>query len=278
MSTELATQGEPPTLVAALKAMGPEIQRALPKHMSGDRIARITLTLVRQNPNLAQCTPASFFGALLTAAALGLEPGVNGECYLVPYKTDCTLIVGYQGVAKLFWQHPLAKRLSAEYVCAKDHFAYDKGLKPRLEHTPATGERGPVIGYYAIAELNTGALQFDYFKAAQVKALRRGAVGTKGVADPEHWMERKTALKQVLKLMPKSVELIQAVAVDESIGSMATAKAIHDGAGLPQIERSPVVDVDVAPGEGGSVPSPAEPPLDPSGPDGDALFPGGGDA
>lgn len=214
------------TITETLAAMAPEIQRALPKHMSGDRIARIAMTEVKKTPALMACTPQSFFGALLTASALGLEPGVNGECYLVPYKNECQLIVGYQGVAKLFWQHPLAKRLSAEYVCERDHFTFDKGLKPSLEHTPATGDRGPIVGYYAIAELHTGAVQFDYFTVEQIKALRGGKVGTKGVDDPERWMERKTALKQVLKLMPKSVELAQIQAVDEKPGNLATAEAI----------------------------------------------------
>lgn len=237
--TDIATRGEPQTLAAALTTMGPEIQRALPKHMSGDRIARITLTEVRKNPKLADCDPGSFFGALLTAAALGLEPGINGECYLVPYKGKCELIVGYQGVAKLFWQHPLAKRLTAEYVCENDHFKFSKGLAMTLEHEPATTNRGKIVGYYAIAELSTGALAFDYFTADQIKALRGGAVGTSGgVADPERWMERKTALKQVLKLMPKSVELTQAVQVDETVGSLAVAEGISQGSGLPQIEHA----------------------------------------
>lgn len=235
--TDIATTTEAPTLAQALTTMAPEIQRALPRHMSGDRIARITMTELRKNPALARCAPASFFGSLLTAAALGLEPGVNGECYLVPYKGQCELIVGYQGVAKLFWQHPMAKRLTAEYVCENDHFKFSKGLTMTLEHEPATENRGKVVGYYAIAELSTGALSFDYFTADQIKALRGGAVGTKGVADPEHWMERKTALKQVLKLMPKSVELAQAVAVDETVGSFAVARGINDGAGLPVLEH-----------------------------------------
>ena len=73
-------------LLAALDKMAPEMQRALPKHLTGDRIARLTLTLIRQNPKLLQCTPQSFFGALMSTAALGLEPGVNGEAYLVPYE------------------------------------------------------------------------------------------------------------------------------------------------------------------------------------------------
>ena len=239
----------PPTLVQALEQMKPELQRALPKHMSGDRITRITLTEIRKNPLLAECTGSSFFGSLLTAAALGLEPGVNGECYLVPYRNrkadivECQLIVGYQGVAKLFWHHQLAKRLSAEYVCANDHFLFDKGLHPRLEHTPATGDRGAIVGYYAIAELSTGGLAFDYFTADQIKALRQGKVGTSGdIADNEHWMERKTALKQVLKLMPKSVELVQAIAVDETVGSMSVGKAIAAGDGLPILDHADAAD------------------------------------
>ena len=240
-----------PSLVAALESMKPELERVLPRHLSGDRIARITLTEIRKSPKLASTNPNSFFGALLTAAALGLEPGVNGECYLVPYKAECQLIVGYQGLVKMFWQHPLAKRLSADAVHEKDHFLYDKGLIQRLEHTPATGDRGKVIGYYAIAGLSTGATQFDYFTPEQIKALRGGKVGTSGdITDSAHWMERKTALKQILKLMPKSVELVQAMAVDETVGSMTVGKAIAAGDGLPQLEHA---ELDAtAPAEGDS--------------------------
>jgi len=246
MSKDVATQQKQPQLVAALEKMKPELERVLPQHLSGDRIARIVLTEIRKNPKLTMCEPNSFFGAILTSAALGLEPGVNGEAYLVPYEhkrgplagtTECQLIVGYQGLAKLFWQHPAAKRLSAETVHANDHFAYDKGLALKLEHTPATGDRGQVIGYYAIVELNNGGIAFDYFTADQIKALRGGRVGTSGgIADPEHWMERKTALKQVLKLMPKSAQLASTLRVDETVGSMAVGKAIAAGDGLPELE------------------------------------------
>lgn len=240
---DVAVSESRPSLVAALDAMKPELERALPRHMRGDRIARITLTEIRKNPKLVNCTPASFFGALLTAAALGLEPGVSGECYLVPYKTECQLIVGYQGLVKLFWQHPLSKRLSAETVYERDHFLINKGLTPNLEHTPATGDRGKIVGYYAIAELTTGGINFDFFTPEQIKELRGGKVGTSGdIKDSAGWMERKTALKQVLKLMPKSVELIQALNVDETVGSMAVGKALSAHEPLPQIERVPADD------------------------------------
>src|SRR5690606_2858516 len=119
---------QPASIATLIQQMQPEIQRALPKGMDGDRIARLALTVVRQTPKLAQCSPASFAGSLLTAAALGLEPGVNGEAYLVPYKNECQLIIGYQGYAKLFWQNPLARHLDAQAVYANDEFDYEYGL------------------------------------------------------------------------------------------------------------------------------------------------------
>lgn len=225
-------------LAGALEAMRPEIERVLPRHLSGDRITRIVLTEVRKNPKLAQTDPNSFFGALLTAAALGLEPGVNGQAYLVPYGKECQLIIGYQGFVDLFWRHPLAKRLSAEAVYENDHFAYDKGLNMRLEHEPKLdGDRGKIRGYYAIAELSTGGINFEFFTPEEIKTLRGGKVGTSGnIDDPMRWMERKTALKQVLKLMPKSAELATALRADETIGSMAVGKAIATGDALPELE------------------------------------------
>ena len=221
------------TLIDQLDQMKGEIAKALPKHLTPDRFSRLVLTEMRKTPALAECTPASFFGSLLTASALGLEPGVMGECYLVPYKdkrkgiTECQLIVGYQGVAKLFWQHPLAKRMSAEYVCERDEFDYDKGLAARLHHKPATGERGKVVAYYAIVELTTGAVQWDVFTPEQIQKLRRGKVGSSGdIPDPEKWMERKTALKQVMKLMPKAAQLAAVDKVDEQVGSVKVAQVV----------------------------------------------------
>lgn len=225
----------PDRLIATLNSMVGEIRKALPAHMSADRIARIMSTQIRTTPKLAQCSQGSFFGALLTASALGLEPGIAGECYLIPYGRECQLVIGYQGVTKLFWQHPLAKRLAAEYVCEHDEFDYDKGLELKLHHRPAAGDRGSVVAYYAIAELTTGALALDVFTPEQIKALRGGKVGTSGIDDPEHWMERKTALKQVLKLMPRASELSATLRIDEQVGSMATAKAVAAGT-IPHID------------------------------------------
>lgn len=66
--------------------MGPEIQRALPKHMDADRIARIALTAVRTTPKLLDCDQFSFLAALMQSAQLGLELNTGlGQAYLIPY-------------------------------------------------------------------------------------------------------------------------------------------------------------------------------------------------
>jgi len=242
-----------PTIGSVIQQLRPEIARALPKHMDADRMARMALTVLRKDPKLARCTPESFAGALLTSAALGLEPGVNGEAYLVPYGRECQFIIGYQGFAKLFWQSPLAAHLDAQAVHEKDDFDYEYGLAPMLRHKPALGvDRGNVIAYYAVAKLTTGASAFVVLSAEEVKSLRGGKVGPSGnIPDPMHWMERKTALRQLVKLLPKSATLNAALEVDEKKGTELRREQLAVKA-IESPEPAAPDGVDVVTGEAGA--------------------------
>lgn len=232
-----AIQNQAPASTAQLlKVLTPELARAVPKGMDADRIARLVTTEVRKSRNakaagiarqsLEDCTQESFAGALLTASALGLEPGVNGECYLVPYRdnrrrvVECQLIIGYQGIVKLFWQHPRAARIDAQWVGENDEFHYTMGLSPTLQHVKSKGDRGKPVYYYAVVEVTGAQPLWDVFTTDEVKELRRGKVGSSGdIKDPQHWMERKTALKQVLKLAPKTTRLDAAILSDDRPGT-----------------------------------------------------------
>jgi recombination protein RecT len=228
-ASEQQAQLQPPTLTQLIHRMGPEIQRALPAHLSGERIARLALTEIRKSEmakasgkskhSLADCQPESFVGALLTASAIGVEVGTP-EAYLVPYSRECQLIIGYQGYTKLFWQHPQAAALDAFAVFSKDEFDYSYGLDAFLRHKPVRGDRGPIVNYYAAVSLSTGGRHFEVFTPEEIKELRAGKVGGNGgIRDPQRWMERKTAIRQVLKPMPKSVQMARAVESDERPGS-----------------------------------------------------------
>lgn len=223
-----------PSIDAVLARMQPDIAKALPKGLDPDRVARLALTAIRTSEvakakgvsktALSESTPESFAGALLTAVALGLEPG-TAEAYLIPYRdrrsglVECQLIIGYQGMVKLYRQHPRAAHIGAQAVYENDTFDYQYGSDAFLRHRPATGDRGEVIYYYADAGLTNGAYEFVVLTPDEVRALRNGKVGPSGdIPDPQHWMERKTVLRQLLKLLPRQTRVDAAMDADEKAG------------------------------------------------------------
>ncbi|MDO5654485.1 MAG: recombinase RecT, partial [Brachymonas sp.] len=86
---------------AMIEAFKGQIAAALPAHLSADRMARVALTAMRQNPALLDCDPTSVFASVLLAAQLGLEIGVDGQAYLVPYKGKCTFVPGWKGYVEM---------------------------------------------------------------------------------------------------------------------------------------------------------------------------------
>ena len=71
--TTAVTKQKPTTIHGFLETYKSEITRALPKHMTADRMARIALTEFRKTPALMKCDPATLFGAVIQCAQLGLE-------------------------------------------------------------------------------------------------------------------------------------------------------------------------------------------------------------
>lgn len=216
MSDLVKRSGE---LNALLEKMKPAIAQALPKHISPERIARIALTAVRSNPNLALCTPQSFLGSLLQASQLGLEVNTPlGQAYLIPYKDICTLVVGYQGMLDLARRSGMVKAIYAHAVREKDDFDYELGLEPKLHHKPIEGERGELTHVYAVARLTGGEPIFTVLTRAEVEKFRsRSRASNNGpwVTDYEA-MALKTAIRRIFKWLPKSAEMSIAAAVDEA--------------------------------------------------------------
>lgn len=217
---------KPKTIEAFLDRMQGEMARILPQHISAERMARIVLTEVRRVPLLVQCTQPSFYGALMTCAQLGLEPGVSGEAYLIPFKNtrkncyEVQLIIGYQGMAKLFWQSPLARSLDAQVVFENDDFDYAYGLEPKLVHKPLlSGDRGQVIAYYAVARMANGGSAFVVMSPDDIEKIRdRSRAKDDGPWKTDRdWMSKKTCIRQIFKLLPRSPELSQALAQDGAV-------------------------------------------------------------
>ena len=79
----------------------PQMALALPKHLTADRMTRLALTAFSTSEPLQRCTTKSIAASIMTAGQLGLEPGVNGAGFLVPYGTTCTFVPGWKGLVDL---------------------------------------------------------------------------------------------------------------------------------------------------------------------------------
>lgn len=212
------------TLNALLKRMGPEIQRALPKHMDADRIARIALTAVRTTPKLLECDQTSFLAAIMQSAQLGVEPNTGlGQAYLIPYGKQVQFQLGYKGLIDLAVRSGQYKAIYAHEVYEDDEFEFTYGLVKDLIHKPASVPQGEPIGYYAVYHLQNGGYDFVYWTRERIDfhAKKFSQAVQKGWTSP--WktnydaMAKKTVLKEVLKYAPKSIELQKTVEADSTI-------------------------------------------------------------
>ncbi len=290
--TALSKQEPPKGLAELINASAKELGRALQDELRGDRFARIALTNIRINPTLLKCTPESFLGALFTAAQLGIEP-VAGRAYLIPFNNsrkrlnpkpgesewhkvmECQFMMGYKGVAELFYRHEKSVMLNWGVVKEGDEFEYELGTSAFLKHRPSKDNAAAKIyGYYVIAELKGQAKPFMYMSADECMQHGREHSKTydkkKGEFYPDSpWatnpesMCLKTVLIQLAKVLPLSVELQRALEADET--SREFRKGIDNALDLPNNTnwKEPPVETEAAaaakdpndPGEPPEVPS-----------------------
>ncbi|MFW6121085.1 MAG: recombination protein RecT [Petrotogales bacterium] len=213
------------TIQDLLKRMEPQIKKALPKHMDPERLSRIAFTEVRKNPKLLECSTHSFLGAIMTSAQLGLEPGVLGHAYLIPYynkKTNSKEVqfqIGYKGLLDLVRRSGEIESISARCVHEKDEFDFEYGLNEKLVHKPnMNGDRGNLTSVYAIAKFKDGGYSMIVMSKSDVEKIRsRSKSPNNGpwVTDYEA-MARKTVLKQLCKYLPLSIEVQRGLVADES--------------------------------------------------------------
>jgi recombination protein RecT len=206
------------TVRSLLESRKEQIRLALPKHLSPDRLLRVSLNAVIRTPKLLECDQATLLGAVMECATLGLEPDCLGQAYLVPYGKKVALIVGYKGLLALARRSGDISSVQVGVVCEKDHFQYVRGLKPVLEHIESEEEdRGDVTHFWAVAQMRDGGSQFEVMRRREVNVIRDKSASAKSGPWVTHYEEmgKKTVLRRLCKLLPASVELQRAVEVDE---------------------------------------------------------------
>jgi recombination protein RecT len=255
-----AATGAPPAnpLVAFsgfLDKFKPQLALALPKHLNPDRMARLALTAFSGSPDMQRCSAQSIAASLMVAGQLGLEPGVNGQGYLIPYKGTCTFVPGWKGLVDLVSRAGRATVWTG-VVRPGDEFDYQLGDAPFCRHRPGDDATGTWTHVYAIGRVRDAQMAvIEVWTRAKVQAHLKAynKVGDRHYANAsENNFEmygRKVALLQVLKYMPQSVELAQATQLAEMAD---TGKGVVlDGDLVRFLDADP---------ETGEVPTPPQPP------------------
>jgi recombination protein RecT len=239
------------SLKSQVNQMASQFANALPNKIGVERMMRIVMTAILNNPKLALCEPASFFGALLQALQLGLEVNTPlGQAYLIPrwdktYKGyKCHFQMGYQGLLDLCYRYrdnngkSAYRQITAEIVYQGDDFDYQYGTSQFLTHNQKWKSDTPVY-VWALYELDNGGQRFAVWTWEKVmKHAERFSESYdeetgkwkfsawSSNEESKESMAQKTVLHDLLKYAPKSVELSQAVAAD---GNMVIARPFSEG-------------------------------------------------
>lgn len=232
-ANQLSAKKGAPKLADYVKSMEKEIAKALPSVITPERFTRITLSALSSNPDLQQCTPQSFLGAMMTAAQLGVEPNTPlGQAYLLPYRNkgvlECQFQLGYRGLMDLAYRSGEISVIQAHTVYENDEFNYEFGLDPKLNHKPAIKDRGEPIAFYAMFKTKDGGYGFEVMSVEDVRAHAKRF--SKSFSSPfSPWstnfeeMAKKTVLKRVIKYAPLKSDFARQVSTDETIKTEISA-------------------------------------------------------
>lgn len=220
----MATQNLPTRSTAAdirslFEKSRKQMEMALPKHLTADRMLRVAMTSIQRTPKLLECTPQSLLACVMTCAQLGLEPDqFLGQAYLIPYGKTCTLIPGYRGYIALARRSGEVQTLSAQVVYSNDVFELQYGTEDKLEHKPAmTGERGNPIGAYCVIKYKDGGYSFDFMSAGDIEKIRKRSKAANDGPWVTDWdeMAKKTVIRRHIKLAPLSIEVQTAAVLED---------------------------------------------------------------
>lgn len=201
---------------------------------------------VQKNPQLLECDPTSLMNSFMCCAEFQLYPSnVAGEAFIIPYKKGSKGLhaqfqLGYQGLITLFWRAGVS--VHVEIVRKNDKFEYNEGLNPDIQHSfPAFSSivtRGEPVGIYAVATTREGHKLYKVMSIEEILKFKEFSQAKNSeyspwnsASDPELWMPKKTCIKQLGKLLPKTEVLQKALAEDNQESTIATNRANLDAAG-----------------------------------------------
>lgn len=199
----------------------PQLDLALPKHLTADRMARLAMTAFSTSPKLQDCDLTSIAASIMTAGQLGLEPGVNGAGWLVPYKRTCTFVPGWKGLVDLMSRSGRGTVFTG--VIFKDQrYTFTDGARRDLiiHNETELDDQSDITHAYAVGWVKDSSMPIiELWTVGKITKHRDkyNKIGESHYSYRDWEMyARKVPLLQVLKYMPCSVEMANAIAVSNA--------------------------------------------------------------
>lgn len=204
-----------------------EIENSVGKSISQESFQRFALSVYESNDKFKECDNNTFLASLVKSINLGLEPNTSlGHSYLIPKKVDgvdvVSFVIGYRGLIELVHKGTNVQGVYTNTVYEKDYFDIDYGIDRKLTHKPMLkGNRGEVLGYYALINFSPQGSNFVFMTKEEVEAHRdKYAITLDNMwATDFEAMAKKTVIKRLLKYTPLNIDIQRAVFDDEHVKS-----------------------------------------------------------
>ena len=218
-----------------LESRADTYRNALPPHIKVDRFIASMVTAVQLNPDLLACDRRSLFLASIRCAQDGLLPD-GSEGAIVPFKKTATYIPMVQGLLKKFRNSGQFKWVTAGIAYegeVYEHWLDETG--EHFKHVPQGELADPkkIKRVYALATTKDGGFFVTDASMAEINKRRNMSRASRDDAPWKVWpdeMMKKTALRMLSKLLPKSSDLDQFLQrdEDESLGIEHATAAIEE--------------------------------------------------
>lgn len=192
-----------------------------------EALIRFALLDLQTNPKLQECHPSQVYLGLLACAQAGLEPGaLKQHAFLVPFRDNrkgvmvCQFMTGWRGMIVQARRSKEVLGVHADVVHEGDAFKLKLGTSPHVDHEPLLrGDRGPIIGAYAVAEMAHGSPEVEWMKIEDLEKIKRMATArgpSPAWKDWEDQQYRKTPIRRLSKRLPMNQDYYAGQAIEDA--------------------------------------------------------------
>ena len=189
---------------------------ALPDKFNKQRFLQNCMTVLQDGKtDFSKCEAGTVVRTLLKGAFLGLD-FFNGECYAIPYGTQCQFQTDYKGevkVCKRYSSKPI-NELYAKLVYEGDKLEVgivDGSQKVNL--IPTAFNKGKLLGVIAICKYTDGSQLYETMSIEEVEQTRNAyskAPNSKAWKESFGEMAKKTVLRRLCKMIDLDFDTAEA--------------------------------------------------------------------